>query len=98
MEKAARSQSRKVLLTCFVSSLMINDETKQQVKSFFETDDISRVMAGKRNPVPINEEGQTEIKQKCIMLMNLNEAHQKFENEYPCKSSKLMVTSWRCYH
>lgn len=57
----------------------ISQETKQIVNNFFLDDNISRVCAGKRDYVTIDENNQKIQKQRRLLLMNLEEAYALFK-------------------
>lgn len=61
----------------------LSDETIKKVISFYNDDDISRVMPGSKDFKSVKE-GDTRIhKQKRLLLMNLNEAYELFKQRYP---------------
>lgn len=62
-----------------VATIAIDEETVHLVKDFFSSDEISRVCAGKRDYVTINENNVKVAKQRRLMLMNLEEAYALFK-------------------
>ena len=54
-----------------------------KVVSFFNFDDISRIMPGKKDFKSVKEGGERVQKQKRLILMNLNEAFQLFKDKHP---------------
>ena len=49
------------------------------IKKFYESDDISRQMAGKRDCVAMAVNGEKGLVQKRLILCNLKECHQRFK-------------------
>lgn len=54
-----------------------------KVLEFYRSDEISRVMPGKKNFVSVKEEGQKVHKQKRLILCNLKETYRCFKDKYP---------------
>lgn len=59
---------------------ILDRDTKNLVEAFYRSDDISRVSAGKRKCVSVNEDGIKETKQRRLILMNLSEAYALFKH------------------
>ena len=60
-------------------------ETLVIICSFYESDDISRVMPGKKNFVSVKE-GKRQHIQKPLVLNNLREVYDEFKEKFPdCK-------------
>ncbi|KAJ4446093.1 hypothetical protein ANN_12785 [Periplaneta americana] len=57
--------------------------TVTKVLQFYRSDDVSRVMAGKKNFVSVKEDGQKVHKQKRLILCNLKETYKCFKDKYP---------------
>ncbi|KAJ4440816.1 hypothetical protein ANN_10662 [Periplaneta americana] len=55
----------------------------EKVVQFYNSDDVSRVMAGKNNFVSVKEDGNRVHKQKRLILCNLKETYQCFKEQYP---------------
>ena len=58
----------------------IQQDTVDNVVSFFYNDEISRIMPGKKDCKSVKEGGERIKKQKRLVLMNLNEAFQVFKS------------------
>ena len=56
--------------------------TKEKVIDFYNNDEISRILPGKKDYKTIREGGLREQRQKRLILMNLNEAYQLFKEKY----------------
>ena len=78
-------------------------ETVDIVHEFYEYDDISRVMSGKKDFVSVKQEGKRVHVQKRLMLSNLREVYREFKNKFPDQklvfpnllSFVLNTASWR---
>ena len=53
----------------------------EQVKRFYESDDVSRQMPGKKDCVAMNVNGKKTTVQKRLILCNLKECYQKFKEK-----------------
>ena len=53
------------------------------VLSFFESDDVSRVMPGKKDFVSVKKEGKREHIQKRLILSDLRGVYREFKERYP---------------
>ena len=60
-------------------------ETVDIVCAFYESDDISRVMPGKKDFVSVKKEGQRLHIQKRLVLSNLKEVYHEFKERFPGK-------------
>lgn len=60
---------------------VIDRDTKDLVKQFYVSDEISRVCAGKRDYVTVNENNVKIAKQRRLILMNLAEAYALFKQQ-----------------
>ena len=61
-------------------------ETVETVCTFYESDNISRVMPGKKDFVSVKKEGKRQHVQKRLVLSNLREVYRKFKERFPdCK-------------
>ena len=58
-------------------------ETVDIVRSFYESDDISRVMPGKKDFVSVKKEGMRLHVQKRLVLSNLREVYREFKEKFP---------------
>ena len=58
-------------------------ETVDTVCMFYESDDISRVMPGKKDFVSVKKDGKRQHVQKRLVLSNLKEVHRKFKERFP---------------
>lgn len=64
----------------------IDDETIKKVKSFYEDDEYSRIMPGKKDCVSFKVKGVKFQEQKRLVLCNLNELYSEFKKKHPeCK-------------
>ena len=77
----------------------IPDDTVKLVRSFYEDDEISRIMAGMKDTKSVKE-GHTKIKkQKRLLLANLKELYKEFKSRYPnCKIGFSRFSSLRPRH
>jgi hypothetical protein len=55
----------------------------QTVQDFYQDDEISRLMPGKRDCVSVKIGGQKQLIQKRLLLANLNEIYIEFKQKYP---------------
>jgi len=61
----------------------LSSETSELVRSFYENDDVSRMMPGKKDFVSVRgEEGRVHI-QKRLVLTNLKEVYLLFKERFP---------------
>ena len=58
-------------------------ETTDLIIRFYESDDISRVMPGKKDFVSVKQERRRVHVQKRLVLSNLKEAYIEFKNQFP---------------
>ena len=58
-------------------------ETVELVSVFYQSDDISRVMPGKKDFVSVKQEGKRVHIQKRLVLCNLREVYQAFKTKHP---------------
>ena len=58
-------------------------ETVDTVCAFYESDDISRVMPGKKDFVSVKKEGKRQHVQKRLVLSNLREIYCEFKERFP---------------
>jgi hypothetical protein len=81
----AIAQSLGILPTSTVQRVtrIFPTDNKKMVLSFYERDDISYQMPGKRDTVVVKENGTKTIYQKRILLFNLREVHQMFIQDNP---------------
>jgi hypothetical protein len=64
----------------------LSSETSELVHSFYENDDVSRMMPGKKDFVSVRgEAGRTHI-QKRLVLTNLKEVYLLFKERFPTKA------------
>ena len=61
----------------------MNPETALRVQKFYENDDISRLMPGKKDFVSVKQGGKRVQVQKRLILSNLNEVYQNFKDTFP---------------
>ena len=59
----------------------ISEEIVEKVRMFYESDDISRCMPGKKDSVSMIINGKKDRVQKRLILCNLKEAYLKFKDE-----------------
>ena len=60
-------------------------ETVKLVIDFYESDDISRTMPGKKDFVSVRQEGKRIHVQKRLVLSNLKEVYHAFKDTFPSK-------------
>ena len=60
-------------------------ETTDLVTQFYESDDISRVMPGKKDFVSVRKEGRRVHVQKRLVLSNLKEVYSEFKSQFHYK-------------
>ena len=58
-------------------------ETVDIVHVFYESDDISRVMPGKKDFVSVKKEGKRLHVQKRLVLSNLRDIYREFKEKFP---------------
>lgn len=61
----------------------LSPETVDKVRAFYESDDISRVMPGKKDFVSVKIEGKRVHVQKRLVLSNLKEVYHEFKGTFP---------------
>lgn len=61
----------------------LSQDTVNSVKDFYNSDQISRNMPGKKDFVSMASQGEKIPVQKRLVLCNLNEAFKEFKDEYP---------------
>lgn len=61
----------------------ISEETVQKVKMFFENDENSRMCSGKKECTKVIINGKKIVKQKRLVLCNLNELYVAFKKSHP---------------
>jgi len=59
----------------------LNKNTVELVRKFYESDEISRLMPGKKDCVTVRVNGEKEVLQKRLLLCNMAEAHRKFKDD-----------------
>ena len=64
-------------------SRTLSSKLKNDILHFYERDDISYQMPGKRDTVVVKQYSSKETYQKRILLYNLREVHQMFLQENP---------------
>ena len=57
--------------------------TVKQVTDFYESDEVSRMMPGKKDFVSVRQEGKRIHVQKRLVLSNLKEVYQMFKDAFP---------------
>ena len=55
------------------SARYISDTTVEIIQSFYQSDEVSRILPGKKDFVSVKVNNLRIHKQKCLLLMNLNE-------------------------
>ena len=63
--------------------------TVNLVKDFYDLDDISRIMPGKKDFVSVRQGDKRVYVQKRLLLSNLKGLYQRFKEKYPCGENKL---------
>ena len=58
-------------------------ETADQVRSFYECNEVSRMLPGKKDFVSVKREGKRVHVQKRLILSNLREVYQLFKEKFP---------------
>lgn len=61
----------------------LDEATTSLVKEFYNSDEVSRIMPGKKDFVTIREKGSKNQIQKRLVLSNLSELYQLFKEKYP---------------
>ena len=61
-------------------------ETTDLVQSFYEYDEVSRMLPGKKDFVSVKQEGKQVHVQKRLILSNLKEVYQLFKEKFPTDS------------
>jgi hypothetical protein len=61
----------------------LNEVTVEVVKSFYNSDEVSRVMLGEKDCISIKVSGVKKHKQKRLLLCNLKELYSHFKNPHP---------------
>ena len=61
------------------------DDTIVMVQNFYESDEISRVMPGKKDCVSIKVNDTRILVQKILLLGNLKEVYRQFKDQFPAK-------------
>ena len=77
IEKAASIQPLQT-----VSGRSISIKTIEIIQQFYLNDEVSRILPGKKDFVSMKVDNIRVHKQKRLLLMNLNELHQAFKNNY----------------
>ncbi|CAH0564898.1 unnamed protein product [Brassicogethes aeneus] len=61
----------------------LSNSTIEKIRSFYESDEYSRIMPGKKDCISIMIEGKKESVQKRLLLSNIKDLHGKFLERYP---------------
>ena len=56
---------------------------RQWICTFYECDDVSRVMPGKKDFVSMKKEGKRQQIQQRLVLSNLREVYREFKKRFP---------------
>jgi hypothetical protein len=64
-------------------SKTLNEVNVEVVKSFYKSDEVSRVMPGKRDYISIKVSGAKIHEQKRLLLCNLKELYSNLKNSHP---------------
>lgn len=65
-----------------IGSVKLSEEKKAEVISFYQRDDVSRVLPGKKDVISVRcPDGKRENFQKRLVLSNLREVYQQYKNE-----------------
>lgn len=62
---------------------ILDSEICNKIKSFYLSEEISRMMPGKKDYVSVLDNGERKQIQKQLVLCNLKEAHHTFKEKYP---------------
>ena len=65
------------------SARYISNTTVEIIQSFYQSDEVYRNLPGKKNFVSVKVNNLRIHKQKCLLLMNLNELCQAFKKDNP---------------
>lgn len=65
------------------STLSITADTMKMVKDFYECDDVSRQLPGKKDFIIIREDGKKEYMQKRLLVYHLREVYTLFQEQNP---------------
>ena len=63
----------------------LHDDTIVMVQNFYESDEISRVMPGKKDCVSIKVNDTRILVQKILLLGNLKEVYRQFKDQFPAE-------------
>jgi hypothetical protein len=74
----------------------LNEVTVEVVKSFYNSDEVSTVMLGKKDCVFIKVSGVKIQEQKGLLLCNLKELYSNFKNSHP--GVKVGFSKLACLH
>ena len=78
--KAKKEHGVLPVLPPFSKGKVINDNVKQSILNFYESDDVSRVCAGKKDVITMRDgDGNKVQKQKRLVLGNLRELYAAFK-------------------
>ena len=65
---------------------ILTTETADHVRSFYECDEVSQMLPGKKDFVSVKQEGKCIHVQKRLVLSNLREVYQLFKEKFPTMS------------
>ena len=101
---AKKVKEEKGILSCpnLKRGKRLSDALVEKILKFYESDDISRIMPGKKDYVIIYENGQKIHKQKRLVLCNLKEAFTEFKKQFSDEKlgfssrikTKILYLSW----
>ena len=63
----------------------LSNETITMVQNYYESDDISRVMPGKKDCISVKVDDRRILVQKRLLLGNLKEVYQQFKDQFPAE-------------
>lgn len=66
-----------------IRSDALSEEEIKLVENFFNRDDISRICPGKKDFLSVKTSEGRELRQKRLLLVNVNEAYELFKKEEP---------------
>jgi hypothetical protein len=62
---------------------LVDEQVVRIVKGFYPSEEISRIMPGKKDVVSVMIDGERKHLQKHLVLCNLKEAYTNFKEKYP---------------
>ena len=76
-----------------LATLALSDEYLKPIRAFYESDEISCAMPGKKDCVSMYVNGMKELVQKRFILCNVKEAYKKVKDDHKIKVAFSKVTT-----